>query len=481
MFPYPSGELHIGHIRNYVIADAIARFKKQQNYDTFFPMGWDSFGLPAENAAIAHGISPQSWTDQNIDRMKSQMKATHLDIDWDSEIKTSDPNYYRWTQMIFAEMVKRGIAYQAEATVNYDPIEQTVLANEQVDNNGYGKRSGAKIEYRQMKQWFINISQYAPAMIDDIEQSGQPDQVKAMQKHWLENIRDWCVSRQRYWGTPIPVVYCDHCGPQPIDGTVQFPKCPEHDWENYNEIINGWADHGKCPCCGSTAKRATETLDTFFDSSFYFYRYIDVNNDHAIASNEKLRDWFPMDVYIGGIEHSTAHLVFARFMARFLREIGCAIPKEPFGKLICQGMVLGQDSQGNWSKMSKSKGNSAIAPMKLFEQYGVAAVRAFILFKAPIDQDIKWDISDIKGIKRFINKVANIEVSGRTDIDKNLEIEIKDYYQKWKTEMDNYRFNTAISTVMKFYKIIQSAPKSRSRDRGIRIIRRMMIPFIGKF
>lgn len=471
----------MGHIRNYVIADAIKRFKKQQGYKTLFPMGWDSFGLPAENAAIKNNTSPHQWTTQNIQRMKSQMEKANFDINWENEIKTSDFNYYYWTQFIFSEMIKRGVAYQKISTVNYDPIEKTVLANEQIDQKGYGKRSGAKIEYPQMKQWFINISKYAPEMIADIEKSGQPNKVKSMQINWLKNIKDWCVSRQRYWGTPMPIVYCDHCGVQTIAEGVQFPESHNNSWSDYGEIMKDWEHKGECPSCKSNAKRSIETLDTFFDSSFYFYRYIDPYNNDSIANNQKLSEWFPMNVYIGGVEHATAHLVFARFMARFLQEIGYSIPKEPFQEVICQGMVLGKDENGNWSKMSKSKGNSQSTPIEFFNKYGVNTIRAFILFKSPIDQDIKWDTSDIKGIQRFINKINKIEFSNSQVYDFDLEEKIKRYYKEWKSLMNQYKFNVAISKIMSFSKEIQSHSDSHSKDKAIRIMRQMIKPIIGEF
>lgn len=502
MFPYPSGDLHLGHVRNYAIADTIAKYKRIKGYNAVVPMGWDAFGLPAENAAIAHGVMPSDWTRQNIQRMKSQMETMQMDIDWSREITTNDPDYYRWTQWFFVKMVEEGIAYQKEGIVNYDPIEKTVLANEQVDSEGRAWRSGAKVEQRAMTQWYINISRYADEMIDDIDSSGMPDRVKNMQRNWIANIQDWCVSRQRYWGTPIPVVHCDSCGAVPVPASqlpVKFPT-PTGEWKDYDEQIQEWKHQVTCPKCGKPAQRETDTMDTFVDSAWYFFRYTDPTNTETPFSPEKCEEWMPMAYYIGGIEHATAHLVYSRFFARFIRDIGMFQGNEPFSKQISQGMVIGKtykdsttgqyipcqevsdemEVEVTWEKMSKSKFNG-VSPEQMIAKYGVDTVRTYIAFKAPVEKDMQWDESDIQGTRRFINRIHSMEKSGSGDRDPEMQRQMVKFWKEYCRNMDNIKFNTAIAIIMKFSRHIIAAKDSRDKDRAIWVIRKAISPFAPSF
>jgi leucyl-tRNA synthetase len=536
MFPYPSGSLHVGHTRNYVITDVIARLKRMQGYRVLQPMGWDAFGLPAENAAIERGIPPSQWTYQNIAHMKAQLQPLGLSIDWSREVATCSPDYYKWTQWIFLQFLQAGLAYQKEAAVNWDPIDQTVLANEQVDNEGRSWRSGAKVERKLLRQWFLKITDYAEELLNDLDKlPGWPDRVKLMQANWIGKstgaylefpivgidekigvyttrpdtiygvtyvvlapehpltkrvttpeqqaavdafvkevtnqselertaedkpkrgiptggkainpftgeeipiwiadyvlyeygtgavmgvpahdvrdfkfakeqnlpikvvivpqngeqetsqaytepgiminsgefdgmasgegksaiveyaekqnfgkarvqyrLRDWLISRQRYWGAPIPVIHCPNCGTVPVpdeDLPVQLPEDVEFSGRGGSPLAQMEAFvNVPCPSCGTPAKRETDTMDTFIDSSWYFLRYPDAKNEQQVFDSAKTNDWMPVDQYVGGIEHAILHLLYSRFFTKVLRDRGLLNFDEPFKCLLTQGMVQG--------------------------------------------------------------------------------------------------------------------------------------------
>lgn len=625
MFPYPSGSLHMGHVRNYTIIDVIARLKRMQGYQVLNPMGWDAFGLPAENAAIERGIPPAQWTDQNIAQMKGLFQRLGISFDWTKEVTTCSPDYYRWTQWIFLEFLEAGLAYQKEAAVNWDPIDQTVLANEQVDNEGRSWRSGAQVERKLLRQWFLKITDYAEQLLNDLDKLPDwPERVKLMQANWIgksvgaylefpivgmdekiavfttrpdtvygvsylvlapehpltnrvttpdrkaavetfakevsaqseidrtaedkpkrgiptggkainpfngeeipiwiadyvlyeygtgavmgvpahdtrdfqfanqnqlpikvvivdddewplteaytepgiminsesfngmdsikgkaaiiryaENagcgkarvqyrLRDWLISRQRYWGAPIPVIHCPNCGTVPVPASdlpvllpenVEFtgkgsPLAKMEDWVNV-----------PCPSCGTPAKRETDTMDTFIDSSWYFLRYPDARNEEQVFDTAKINDWMPVDQYVGGIEHAILHLLYSRFFTKVLRDRGLINCDEPFKRLLTQGMVqamayknpvtgkyvpsaevdvanpkdpeTGEALEVFYEKMSKSKYNG-VDPLQVMEKYGVDTARMFILFKAPPEKDLEWDDADVEGQFRFLNRV----------------------------------------------------------------------------
>ncbi len=625
MFPYPSGNLHMGHVRNYTIIDVIARLKRMQGYRVLNPMGWDAFGLPAENAAIERGIPPAEWTYQNIAQMKGLFQRLGISFDWTKEVTTCSPDYYRWTQWIFLQFLDAKLAYQKEAAVNWDPIDQTVLANEQVDNEGRSWRSGALVERKLLRQWFLKITDYAEQLLNDLDKlPNWPERVKLMQANWIgksvgaylefpivgmdesiavfttrpdtvygvsyvvlspehpltnrvttpdrkaavetfakevalqsemdrtaedkpkrgvptggkvinpfngeeipiwiadyvlyeygtgavmgvpahdkrdfqfateyelpikvvivdddeyplteaytepgiminsesfngmdsikgkaaiihhaENsgygkarvqyrLRDWLISRQRYWGAPIPVIHCPNCGIVPVPQSdlpvllpenVEFtgkgsPLAKMEDWVNV-----------PCPSCGTPAKRETDTMDTFMDSSWYFLRYPDASNQDQVFDSAKTNDWMPIDQYVGGIEHAILHLLYSRFFTKVLRDRGLIDCDEPFKRLLTQGMVQGltyknavtgkyipsaevdatnpKDPETGealevfYEKMSKSKYNG-VDPLQVMEKYGVDTARMFILFKAPPEKDLEWDDADVEGQFRFLNRV----------------------------------------------------------------------------
>ncbi|MDJ0845300.1 MAG: leucine--tRNA ligase, partial [Crocosphaera sp.] len=650
MFPYPSGNLHMGHVRNYVITDVIARLKRLQGYRVLHPMGWDAFGLPAENAAIDRNIPPADWTYKNIAQMKQQLQTLGLSIDWDREVATCSPDYYKWTQWLFLQFYQAGLAYQKEAAVNWDPIDQTVLANEQVDSEGYSWRSGAKVERKLLRQWFFKITDYAEQLLTDLDKlSGWPDRVKLMQENWIgksvgaylefpikdsdekiavfttrpdtvygvtyvvlapehpltpkvtvaqqkaavdafieevsneseiertaedkpkrgiltggtainpfngeeipiliadyvlyeygtgavmgvpahdtrdfkfatekqlpikvvivpENsedsnpklteaytepgimvnsgdfdgmqstegktaiidyaekqgygkariqyrLRDWLISRQRYWGCPIPVVHCPSCGTVPVpdaDLPVKLPENVEFTGRGSSPLakMDDWINV-PCPSCGEPAKRETDTMDTFIDSSWYYLRYTDAINNQEAFELEKANDWMNVDQYVGGIEHAILHLLYSRFFTKVLRDRGLVNVDEPFNRLLTQGMVqamayknpktgkyipvdkvnpespkdpdTGDDLEVLYEKMSKSKYNG-VDPKTVLGKYGADTARMFILFKAPPEKDLEWDDADVEGQFRFLNRVwrlVNGYVEKQPEIISNKEL-----------------------------------------------------------
>ena len=718
MFPYPSGNLHMGHVRNYVITDVIARLKRMQGYRVLHPMGWDAFGLPAENAAIDRGIPPAKWTLQNIAQMRGQLKQLGLSINWDREVATCSPDYYKWTQWLFLQFLDAGLAYQKEAAVNWDPIDQTVLANEQVDNEGRSWRSGAIVERKLLKQWFFKITDYAEKLLQDLDQlEGWPDRVKTMQANWIGKsvgaylefpivgredkiavfttrpdtvygvtylvlapehpltpevttpeqqeavsafieeikgeseiertaedkpkrgiltggkainpfngeevpiliadyvlyeygtgavmgvpahdvrdfkfatekglpiktvivpqdtdvgalgetpteaytepgiivnseqfdgipsvegkakiieyaeqqgygkarvqyrLRDWLISRQRYWGCPIPVIHCDDCGTVPVpdkDLPVELPESVELSGRGGSPIaqLDSWINVD-CPCCGKAAKRETDTMDTFIDSSWYFLRYTDANNTQTAFAQDKVNDWMPVDQYVGGIEHAILHLLYSRFFTKVLRDRGLLNFDEPFKRLLTQGMVQGltyKNPQTNkyipltnidrdrpidpetgdkldvfYEKMSKSKYNG-VAPEDVIAQYGVDTARMFAMFKAPPEKDLEWDDADVEGQYRFLNRVWTLVTSYNpakltessaelTKAEKDLRRAIHTAIKEITEDLTgDYQFNTAVSELMKLSNALKDAKCETSPvyKEGIETLVLLLAPF----
>jgi leucyl-tRNA synthetase len=720
MFPYPSGSLHMGHVRNYTITDVIARHKRMQGYRVLHPMGWDAFGLPAENAAIDRGIPPAEWTYQNIAQMREQLQKLGFSIDWEKEVTTCSPEYYRWTQWLFLQFYKCGLAYQKEAAVNWDPIDQTVLANEQVDNEGRSWRSGAIVEQKLLRQWFLKITDYANELLNDLEHlNGWPERVKLMQANWIgqsigaqlefpiigldENIavfttrpdtvygvsylvlapehplvaqvttleqkaiveafiqevknesqtdrtsedkpkrgaptggkvinpfnqeeipiwiadyvlygygtgavmgvpahdvrdfkfatqydlpikqvivtndadndneendqiktpytgtgilvescnfsgehsehakqaiidyaedegygkgiiqyrlRDWLISRQRYWGTPIPIIHCPECGAVAVpdqDLPVKLPENVKFSGRGLSPLaqLEDWINV-PCPSCGNPAKRETDTMDTFIDSSWYYLRYPDAQNDQQAFNPAITNDWMGVDQYVGGIEHAILHLLYSRFFTKVVRDRGLLHCKEPFEKLLTQGMVQGityknrttgkyfsasQVSPSNpqdpttgerlevfYEKMSKSKYNG-VDPLEVMGKYGADTARMFILFKAPPEKDLEWDDADVEGQFRFLNRVWRI-VTEFTEIatskpknrelskvEKDLKRAIHTAIKEVSEDLDgDYQFNTAVSELMKLSNALSEANCQESivYSEGIETLLKLLAPF----
>ena len=694
MFPYPSGNLHMGHVRNYVITDVIARLMRLKGKRVLHPMGWDAFGLPAENAAIERGVDPADWTDRNIAQMREQLQRLGLSIDWSREVATCHSDYYRWTQWLFLQFLNADLAYRKEATVNWDPIDQTVLANEQVDADGRSWRSGALVEKRKLRQWFLKITAVADELLDDLDQlKGWPERVRTMQANWIgrsngatlrfaiaaENeqaievfttrpdtvfgvsyvvlapehalvdqlttaeqreaveafrkslqsiseqdrvaedrpkrgvatggsvqhpftgeavpvwiadyvlpdygtgavmgvpahdsrdfafakqydlpittvvvepghvpdagepseaftglgelvgsaefdglqgeqakaaiikaaeqrgvgaakitfrLRDWLISRQRYWGCPIPVIHCDDCGVVPVpesDLPVELPRDVDLSGSGGSplERATEWKQV-RCPKCGKAATRETDTMDTFMCSSWYYLRYTDANNDSAPFTTDSIDAWMPVDQYVGGVEHAILHLLYSRFFTKVLQQRNLVSCSEPFQKLLTQGMVQGvtyrnpktrkyiapsavsdanqptdpEDGEALevfFEKMSKSKYNG-VDPGAVVDRYGADTARMFILFKAPPEKDLEWDDADVEGQFRFLQRIWRLcdgaKASGlqlqsplplpaeftpaETDLRRAVHTAIEAVSED--LQGDELQFNTAVSELMK--------------------------------
>ncbi|MBU2544940.1 leucine--tRNA ligase [Patescibacteria group bacterium] len=595
-FPYPSGDgLHVGHPRSYVGLDILARKKRKEGFNVLFPMGWDSFGLPTENYAIKTGIHPVVATKENIEVFKDQEKKLGLSFDWDREINTTDPSYYKWTQWIFIQLFKKGLAYKAKMPINWCTSCKIGLANEEVVND-VCERCGSKVVEKEKEQWMLKITEYADRLLKDLDKVDYPERVKAGQKEWIGRsegaeiefkiqdsdnsvlvfttrsetifgctylvlspghplakdvnpktrainpvnnkkipvfvadyvlteygtgaimavpghdqrdldfakehslpvievvkkdvlvdsgnftgmksekareeiiewlskkgrakktinykLRDWIFSRQRYWGEPIPMVNCKKCGWLPVpekDLPVELPKIkdykPGKEGESALAKAKSWIGVD-CPKCGFRAKRETDVMPNWAGSNWYFLRYCDPNNKKKLADPKKLEYWMPVDWYNGGMEHTTLHLLYSRFIFKFLWDIG-VIPKpigsEPYKKRTSHGMILGEGG----IKMSKSKGN-VINPNKIVEEYGADVLRVYEMFMGPFEQTIPWDVKGLKGAQRFLKKVWRLkdrvgnEIGDGRDLEKTVHQTIK----KVTEDIESLKFNTAISSLM---------------------------------
>ena len=666
MFPYPSGRLHMGHVRCYTLGDVIARYRRLKGYNVLHPMGWDAFGLPAENAAIKNNIPPARWTRDNIDYMRGQMQRLGFGMDWSREFATCDSDYYRWEQWMFLRLYEKGLVYRKNAVVNWDPEDQTVLANEQVVD-GRGWRSGAVVERREMAQWFLKITDYAKELLDDLDDMpGWPESVKSMQRNWigrskgaeidfvtehdpsdkltvfttrpdtlmgatyvavaaehpmaamaaerdasvaafieeckknttaeadmatmekagvpteltvrhpltgkllpvwvanfvlmeygsgavmsvpghdqrdwefakkygidivqvvapagdepcdLDNaaftdkgrlvnsgefdsklfddafaaivaaleakgsgrsvtnyrLRDWGVSRQRYWGCPIPVIHCDSCGVQPVpeaDLPVVLPT--EVTFEGVSSPLHKMEDFliVPCPKCGAPARRETDTFDTFMESSWYFARFASPNASAMV--DERANFWAPVDHYVGGIEHAILHLLYARFYFKLMRDEGLVQADEPFKKLMMLGMVL-QDGK----KMSKSAGDAG-DPQKLLDRYGADTVRTAMMFAAPPEQSFEWSEAGLEGAARFLKRlwtavhehvalgeVPSLNVGDLSAAGKALRRKTHETLQKADDDYGRrQQFNTVVSAVMELLNTVAKTELASDADRA---------------
>jgi leucyl-tRNA synthetase len=656
MLPYPSGTLHIGHVRNYTIGDALARYKMMQGFNVLHPMGWDSFGLPAENAAIANNRHPRDWTQENIEYMKKQHRRYGFTYDWDREISTCEPEYYRWNQWFFLKMLERGLAFRKQALVNWCPDCATVLANEQVVDGCCWRHESTKVEQRALEQWFLKITAYADELLEDISklEGGWPERVLTMQRNWIgrsegtevdfavenseakirifttrvdtifgatcvilapehpllaelagaglqgrakemvdaragqdpgeieklgfftgyyarnpyngerlpiwvgnfvlmtygtgaimavpahderdyefcrkygipvrpvirpldgtladeatmkgafvddgicENcgefsglpsaearrrmtakaeceefgkgavtyrIKDWGISRQRYWGTPIPVIHCPQCGIVPVPESELPVRLPldvaitgkgRSPLENVPEFVNV-----KCSSCGGDARRETDTMDTFVDSSWYFYRYCDPHNDNAPFDSKKIAYWFPINQYIGGVEHAILHLIYSRFFTKVMRDLGLISNDEPAERLFTQGMVV-----KDGAKMSKSKGN-VVSADAMAETYGTDTARLFALFAAPPEKDLDWQDAGVEGMHRFLARVyrfvtRNIDLATsnggpQSDADRRVLRKLHQTLKKATEDFETrWHFNTSIAAIMELMNEVTS-------------------------
>ncbi|WGS64773.1 leucine--tRNA ligase [Marinitoga aeolica] len=662
MFPYPSGTIHVGHVKNYVIGDVVARYKRMQGYNVLHPFGYDAFGLPAENAAIKNNVNPGEWTFKNIETIRNQIKKIGISYDWDREIATCTEDYYKWTQWIFLKLYEKGLAYKKHAAVNWCPSCKTVLANEQVVN-GKCERCGTEIEMKKLEQWYFKITEYSEKLLNDLDiLEGWPENVKIMQKNWIgksvgaevnftidgtekeltvfttrpdtlwgvtfmalapesplveelttpsqkkeveeflnrvtkedkfkriaqgakkdgaftgsyainpvngekipiyvanyilfeygtgaimavpahdqrdfefakefnlpirivikpensdlkvtdlqeaftedgiminsdkfdgmknrealpeiikwleENklgkksiqykLRDWLISRQRYWGAPIPIVYCDDCGIVPVpekDLPVKLPTDVKFEPTGKSPLT--YTEdfiHTTCPKCGKPARREVDTMDTFVDSSWYYLRYINPKMEDKPFDTDDANYWLPVDQYIGGVEHAILHLLYSRFITKVLYDLGYINFIEPFSNLFTQGMIY-----KNGAKMSKSKGN-VVSPDEMVEKYGADTLRLYMLFMGPPEKDAEWNDAGLEGVARFMNKVWN-SMSKIINITKNVNIKNMNLNTKEEKSLrrklhqmigkitndieKNFQFNTAISGMMELINELNS-------------------------
>lgn len=672
MFPYPSGTLHMGHVRNYTIADVIARYQRALGKNVLQPIGWDAFGLPAENAAIKHKVHPAKWTEENIASMKAQFQKLGNAYDWKREIKTCDPNYYKWEQWFFIKLYEKGLVYKKDAMVNWDPVDKTVLANEQVVD-GRGWRSGALIERKSIPQWFLKITAYADELLLGLDKlPGWPERVKQMQRHWIGRsegaeiqfqvedhpkalkvyttrpdtlmgatylalspehplaqkaaesnaevqsfiddckglstaeadiatlekrgiatglhaihpitgdklpiwianfvlmqygtgavmsvpahderdfefaskydltiqpviqpqddsnhdfsqsaytgagvlvnsgqfdglasdeakaaitehlemgeagratvnyrLRDWGVSRQRYWGTPIPMILCESCGTVPVPEEALPVRLPENvDFTGSGSPLVDCHDflHTECPKCGQDAVRETDTFDTFIESSWYYARFACKGQETAML-DDRAKYWTPVDQYVGGIEHAVMHLLYARFFHKLMRDMDLVNSDEPFLSLLTQGMVL---KDGH--KMSKSKGNT-VDPNHLIQQYGADTARLFAMFAAPPEQSLEWSDSGVEGAHRFLKRlwsfmfshadafkqINELYAESSLPVDwqstsselKRARAEVHKLIQQATTDYERQQFNTVVSACMKLFNLISDYKASTEED-----------------
>jgi leucyl-tRNA synthetase len=499
MYPYPSGDLHMGHAEAYSIGDCIARYQRMSGLNVLHPVGWDSFGLPAENAALRNDLDPREWTYANIEIQAESFRRLGISFDWRARLHTSDPEYYRWNQWLFLRLFERGLAYRAAAAVNWCPTDQTVLANEQVIA-GRCERCGTAVVSRELTQWFFRITAYAQRLLDDMAQLEGlwPDDVLAMQRNWIGRcvdgegavtyrLHDWLISRQRYWGTPIPIVHCDSCGTVPI-GDDELPvRLPETGYElrpgdGCSPLASAaaWV-RVTCPRCGRPANRDTDTMDTFVDSSWYFLRYPNPNYADGPFDPDGVVRWLPVGEYIGGKEHATGHLIYARFMTKVLHDLGLVSFVEPFRRVINQGQVV-----MNGRSMSKSLGN-LVSLQEQIARYGPDAVRVTMIFAGPPEVDIDWaDVSPIGAVRwlsrvgRLTGDVAPAPVDGE---DHALRCSVHRLIGEITAAMQARRLNVAVARLMRLTTVLRKAidtgpgPADGAVREGVEALVRMLSCF----
>ncbi len=465
MYPYPSGEgLHVGHPKGYIATDVYARMSRMQGFNVLHPMGWDAFGLPAEQFALKNKVHPKISVAKNIARYKEQLEMIGLDYDWSREINTTDPEYYKWTQWCFIKMFEKGLVYQSHEPINWCPSCKTGLANEDLED-GKCERCGSEIEQKPLAQWVIKITDYRDRLVEDLALLPKwPEYVKTSQKNWLANLRDWVFARQRYWGEPIPLVHCAKCGTVAVpekDLPVRLPEVENYEPTGTGESplagIPEWVNT-TCPKCGGEAKRETNTMPQWAGSSWYYLRYMDPKNSEALVDVVKEKYWNTVDVYVGGMEHATRHLIYARFWHKFLYDIGAVSTKEPFEELHTVGLIQASDGR----KMSKRWGN-VVNPDEMVERFGADAFRLYEMFMGPFEQSVAWNTDGVVGTKRFLERVWKMR-EGLVDSSEETHTLLQKTIQKVGDDIVNFKFNTAISTMMIFVNGATSISLSDYKD-----------------
>jgi leucyl-tRNA synthetase len=465
MYPYPSGEgLHVGHPKGYIATDVYARMSRMQGFNVLHPMGWDAFGLPAEQYALKNKVHPKDAVAKNVARYKEQLEMIGLDYDWSREINTTDPKYYKWTQWCFVKMFEKGLVYQSDEPINWCPSCKTGLANEDLED-GRCERCGSEIEQKKLPQWVIRITDYRDRLVEDLDLLPKwPEYVKTSQKNWLENLHDWVFARQRYWGEPIPIIHCSKCGPVSVpekDLPVMLPEVESYEPTGTGEsplaAISDWVNT-ICPKCGEPGKRETNTMPQWAGSSWYYLRYMDPNNSEALVDSEKEKYWNSVDVYVGGMEHATRHLIYARFWHKFLYDIGAVSTKEPFDELHTVGLIQASDGR----KMSKRWGN-VVNPDEMVDRFGADAFRLYEMFMGPFEQSVAWNTDGVVGTYRFLERVWKMR-ENLIDSDKETSPDLQKTIKKVGEDIVNFKFNTAISTMMIFVNSSSDISNSDYKD-----------------
>jgi leucyl-tRNA synthetase len=475
MFPYPSAEgLHVGNVYAYTGADIHARFMAMHGNDVFEPIGFDAFGIHSENFAIQRGEHPRQLTQRNIERFTTQLERMGFRFDWRHKVDTTDPEYYRWTQWIFLQLFKAGLAYRKSAAVNWCPTDRTVLADEQVID-GRCERCDTSVVQRDLEQWFLKITAYADRLLDNLDRLDWSQVVKTAQRRWIGkkpnyNLRDWLISRQRYWGPPIPIVYCPACGIVPVPEDQLPVRLPDvQDWTPRPTGSSPLAEvpsfvETTCPACGKAARRETDVADNFLDSAWYYLRYPSAKRDDVAFDGELTGKWLPVSMYIGGAEHSVLHLLYSRFMAMALHDLGGVPFEEPFARFRAHGLLT-----MNGAKMSKSRGN-VVNPDGYLERYGADVLRLYLMFLGPFEQGGEFVDRGIGGIDRFVNRVWRLvlDADGATRDRRGLHQLI----QRVSDDVAALRYNTAIAALMGF---VRARPTLSSEDADVLI--RLLAPF----
>jgi leucyl-tRNA synthetase len=483
MFPYPSGDLHMGHAEVFAITDVVARYWRAKGFDVLNPVGWDSFGLPAENAAIRRGEHPAVFTEANIATQAASIRRYGVSFDWSRRLHTHEPAYYRWTQWLFARMHERGLAYRAAAEVNWCPKDRTVLANEQVVD-GACERCGTDVVARTLTQWFFRITAYADRLLDDMSllEPGWPAHVLTMQRNWIGRqdgpdgttyrLHDWLVSRQRYWGAPIPVAHCPRCGEVVVPDDQLPVELPHLEGD---QLVPGdvsplagardWV-RTTCPRCGGPAERDTDTMDTFVDSSWYFLRYLSPGYDGGPFRPDDAARWMPAALYVGGVEHATMHLLYARFVTKVLYDMGMVPSPEPYARLLNQGQVV-----NDGRAMSKSLGNGVDLAGEL-DRHGVDAVRLGILFSGPPEDDVDWADVSPEAMRKFLARVLRLvpgRPAGRPDGDDGT-VALRRAVHRTVHDVDGLveagRFNVAVARLMELVGEVRRAASDAGAGAG---------------
>jgi leucyl-tRNA synthetase len=473
MFPYPSAAgLHIGNLFAFVGADIHGRFMAMDGYDVFEPIGFDAFGIHSENYAIKQGINPRILTARNVERFReTQLKISGNRYDWSHAVDTTDPHYYRWTQWIFVKLFKAGLAERKRAAVNWCPSCKTVLANEQVIN-GLCERCDSPVEQRELEQWFFKITNYAERLLDHLDDLDWSEVVKTAQRNWIGravdpedgsvryHLRDWLISRQRYWGPPIPIVYCDSCGTLPVPEDQLPVLLPDvEDWKPTGTGASPLAAipsfvNTTCPSCGGPARRETDVSDNFLDSAWYFLRYPSAQFDDRPFDAELTAKWLPVDMYIGGREHSVLHLMYTRFITMALHDLGYLPFDEPFKRFRAHGTIT-----KDGAKISKSRGN-VVNPDEYIATWGADTVRTYLMFMGPYTQGGDFSDRGISGVQRLLQRIWNLVVKHASRLNSGAASvayrrQLHQTIARVTADIRDLGYNTAIAGLMVYVSSIQ--------------------------